>query len=1521
MLVEFELNKEEEQDIKPDFGPVGSIVDIRTYRRWLPNKKRRETFVERNARVVGANLDLVKDIISDQEYELERSTMMDHMNKLLALPSGRSMWIAGTEANRKHPASSFNCSALAINRVESFTTVFELLMLGTGVGFRVFGSDINKLSNIKKFDILFDPYNPKPKHERIESTIVSYSKNATIVQVGDSREGWIHALHALLEIAFCINKDTSISFNFDSVRPLGERINGFGGTASGHEALKNLLKDVFDIFNECPDSKLRSIDCLDICCAIAKGVVAGNTRRSALICIFEEGDDLMANAKVNLFDDPALQNKYYRIQSNNTEALGSKHLVELREFLEANPDVEKKELWKFIDQYKPSVEWLKARFKVVANAGDPGFANYLKMVGTKWLAVRKYRSEVLVSNIWDWFCDICTNPCFKGDTLILTKTGYYPIKDLVGKVVDVWDGTQWVSIDNFRVTGQNQEVYTLTLQSGQTITATPYHKFILKDGTEKQLKDLQVGDYLASHDVKYHGTHVESGAYLKGFLLGDGTSIKDRPMLHLYETKYGCKDRLIESCEAIEVEEVNTNSVTTPGFKDPIGNKALMQGLTCRKNSLLPWVTTYRDELPYEILNWSLSSKLEFLAGFMDADGTASDTTNGFMYQITSVNPKMLDMIQKLLISIGVKSSLRLMKEAGKTDFGEDGGGVYNTQTAYRITISQKASILLAEQISFSRLVSFSNKTTTYNLKDKSNRIESIDFAGVEDKVYCCTVPTNHQVSLGIGVVTGQCHEIILSVGYKDGKGTGFCNLTTLPINKFVIKKCNNNDLCAVTGYKLDEKALEQAIKLTVRIATRQTFVTMPRAELDDTQKAERLLGVSVTGWIQLFNKLDLSYTEQEDLMTKLNDWANDEATTYANKLGIERPLMVCCIKPEGCGKISHIRTTTEGLLRVDEIGDVSKLGFNKVDTNNTTTKGFSIRSVYNNGLSKVVKIKLNNGRELVFTLQHPFSVNGLWKNAVNLKKGDVLDIELDTYNKVTNELLANYSAKYNHLRKEDLLFPKEITNDLSWWVASVFANGSVTNHAISFYSGYIEVVQKFVDLTISLFSITTVAKKDKVKDMYRVDIASTDLIEYLKLNGLLKTKDFTIPLIIRRSSREALLSFICGYLDNDGCFKNKGCSITTKNENFARMLQEVGEAVGLSFSCYDYTRETTKSIGTYYDLQLSRTYSTNRAIDFINSNSIKSKLNGFIISSDKSHKNPYKVDSVEVLEELINTYDIEVDDPHWYYQGGIKSHNTGSKVLGSSSGVHWDWAPYYINRIQMGANDALAKTLKDQGFSWIPTPYDLLKLYNDQVEVFSNNNVIRLFQRLLVRFNITKSKYEPKFKDVWSRIEHFRSLTDKDKQEAFNNSNAVLFEFPVNSGMVESQGSVSASRQLQNVLRFTDCYVDHMVSSTITAKEDEWDNLAEELHQEKNWSRFINAAFLSYYSGNHPLLPNEEITEEVYNKMMSSFKDSKWVKDGKFYVNEDLLAELEQAALKADVDIDDVDLGANCTTGQCPVR
>jgi ribonucleotide reductase alpha subunit len=92
----------------------------------------------------------------------------------------------------------------------------------------------------------------------------------------------------------------------------------------------------------------------------------------------------------------------------------------------------------------------------------------------------------------------CTNPCLVGETLVLTRHGSRPIKSLVGKSVEIWDGQQWQVIDNFRVTGFDQPVFELTLNNGESVKATSEHTFILADGSRKKLKDLKVGEVLAS---------------------------------------------------------------------------------------------------------------------------------------------------------------------------------------------------------------------------------------------------------------------------------------------------------------------------------------------------------------------------------------------------------------------------------------------------------------------------------------------------------------------------------------------------------------------------------------------------------------------------------------------------------------------------------------------------------------------------------------------------------------------------------------------------------------------------------------------------------------------------------------------------------------------------------------------------------------------------------------------------------------------------------------------------------------
>jgi len=762
-----------------NFGPVGSFVDLRTYRRWLPDKKRRETFYERNARVVNYNIELALSMQSTDYLQEESYLMYEHLNKLQTLPSGRTLWCGGTETAKTNSASQYNCSGLAINRMSAFITLSELLMLGTGVGLRVFSTDVAKLPNIRKnLTVTFKEYNPVNKKDRKEET---YLEN-NVVYVGDSRQGWLDALSSLLDF-YTTSQSTELSFCFNSVRPIGERLKTFGGTASGPEALKGILEAWVRIFDEMPTNRLRPIDCMDLCCSAAYGIVAGSSRRSALITLFDEDDQEIAEAKKLIYTDDSMTYKRYRVQSNNTMCVGSKSLPLLKEYLENNPYATPSQVKNLIEKVKPTLQWFKNQFKVIEQTGDPGINNFLFLVYKRWAAAIKWRPNCPINEVWAKYCDLVINPC----------------------------------------------------------------------------------------------------------------------------------------------------------------------------------------------------------------------------------------------------------------------------------------------------------------------------------------------------------HEVLMSAGFNEdpskcGNGVGFCNLTTIPLQNHVYVSENGSN-------KVDYASLEESVRLSLRIALRQTCVDMLRPELNDTQREDRLLGVSATGWRQLFDlmKWQTNSTEVKFVKNSMNEWANDEATKYSSELGVPRPLLVTTLKPEG----------------------------------------------------------------------------------------------------------------------------------------------------------------------------------------------------------------------------------------------------------------------------------------------------------------------------------------------------------------------TLSKVAGSSEGLHWDWSPYSILRVQASGSDALAKTLVAQGFPWYPTPNVLSSLVKEG-------------------------------NTVWDKIKHFDSLTEAEKKDMFLDCSAVLFEFPLKSDCTGSTAEVSAIEQLDNVQSFLENYTDHVPSSTVTVKPDEWAGVAYWVWA--NWKDFATAAFLSYWSGNHPLLPKEDISKDEYYNLVSKF-DTKYRKGKSFVVDEELLAFYEAQADLEGVDIDDVDLGSSCSSGLCPVR
>lgn len=117
------------------------------------------------------------------------------------------------------------------------------------------------------------------------------------------------------------------------------------------------------------------------------------------------------------------------------------------------------------------------------------------------------------------------------------------------------------------------------------------------------------------------------------------------------------------------------------------------------------------------------------------------------------------------------------------------------------------------------------------------------------------------------------CVEILL-------RSKGVCNLTEVV--------CPNAE------------DLEEAVRHAVRMGLRTTMVNLRFSDWDKTQKQDRLLGVSLTGWQDYASKHKLTLQQKAKLLRKLRRTARSEARTYAFKLRIPEPLLVTTIKPSG---------------------------------------------------------------------------------------------------------------------------------------------------------------------------------------------------------------------------------------------------------------------------------------------------------------------------------------------------------------------------------------------------------------------------------------------------------------------------------------------------------------------------------------------------------------------------------------------------------------------------------------------
>ncbi len=341
------------------------------------------------------------------------------------------------------------------------------------------------------------------------------------------------------------------------------------------------------------------------------------------------------------------------------------------------------------------------------------------------------------------------NPCVVGNTEILTKNGYKKIKDLIDTPVEIWNGFEW-SIVIPKITGKNLPTLSITFSDGRSITCTKYHKFYIADGYAGkyniiEAKDLQIGMKLIKHEFPILESDKElTHAYTNGFVAADGME-KNR-LLYVYYPKKMCLDKI--SGKKIVKEEINNN----------------------RFKVILDFIPESKEFVP---LDYSIKSKLEWLSGLFDGDGT--ELKEGGL-QLVSTNSEFLKKLQKLLSELGINSKITHAQIAGFRALPNHKGSneLYKCRETQRICIGAiQIQKLLKLGLKCQRLIFNKRPQRDASQFTKITKITETEFA---NEVYCFNEPKNHTAIFN-GVITGQCFEIGL-------ESSELCNLVeTFPTN------------------------------------------------------------------------------------------------------------------------------------------------------------------------------------------------------------------------------------------------------------------------------------------------------------------------------------------------------------------------------------------------------------------------------------------------------------------------------------------------------------------------------------------------------------------------------------------------------------------------------------------------------------------------------------------------------------------------------------------------------------------
>lgn len=449
-------------------------------------------------------------------------------------------------------------------------------------------------------------------------------------------------------------------------------------------------------------------------------------------------------------------------------------------------------------------------------------------------------------------------------------------------------------------------------------------------------------------------------------------------------------------------------------------------------------------------------------------------------------------------------------------------------------------------------------------------------------------------------------------------------------------------------------------------------------------------------------------YPEHKDIMKLFLDYSSisTRQSTFTSML-VENPV-------NGYVHPTYNSTGTEcvsgdTLLITDKgIKEIQKLSENRKDKTFSDLDikvpnhngGVSKSSAfYYSGVGKSLKIRLENGMEIVTSYNHPlrknmYYVNGKraqnnnqkskhfntleWVQASNINKGDYLQISLGTnlYGDIVDLDYGNEYVYKKVTNSKEYTLPKVLTPELAELIGIFMADGNIKcgngTKTIVISNNDIEVLNRVEYIVNKEFNIQCTIEKDRT--CYNVKFTSLKVVTWFGDIFGIRTGSLnkTVPDVILSSTKENQQNFIKGLSLDSSTKKKKYPSIyfSSVSKDLANKLRVMLMNMGI-YTRMSVTEDDRKdTYNTLYTNQI--TYENVKKymneIGFIQDRKVKDIENKLQEFKGKTGKNKGMVSDGNIflakVEDIVYNgeiplFDLHVPNEHSFVGNGIVNHNT----------------------------------------------------------------------------------------------------------------------------------------------------------------------------------------------------------------------------------------------------------------------